>query len=65
VVVTEQDGSVIKYFDNPVEYISNQINAGIYCIKSSLLDEPALWQRGASMEREVLPYLITEGQLHS
>jgi NDP-sugar pyrophosphorylase family protein len=56
---------VIKYFDNPVEYISNQINAGIYCIKSSLLDEPALWQRGASMEREVLPYLITEGQLHS
>lgn len=65
VVVTEQDGSVIKYFDKPVEYISNQINAGIYCFKASLLDDPQMFKQGYSLEREVLPQLITEGHLHS
>ncbi len=62
-VSTALDGRVIAFTEKPqteAEIITDQINAGVYIFKRSVIDEiPA--QEVISVEREVFPRLLREG----
>lgn len=38
VVVAESDGKVLSFVEKPSHFISNRINAGIYLLKTSVLN---------------------------
>lgn len=61
-VPTALDGRVIAFTEKPEmdsEVITDQINAGLYIFKRSVIDEIAP-QRVVSVEREVFPMLLRE-----
>lgn len=62
-VVSDTEGKVLKYVDRPKEFISNQINAGVYLFKNTVLDR--IVAAPSSLELHVLPLLVKEGLLHS
>jgi dTDP-glucose pyrophosphorylase len=64
VVVQKANSSVIdRFVEKPVEFVGNNINAGIYLFNPSVLDRIEL--KPTSIEKEIFPVIASEGQLHS
>ena len=63
VVVTNEEGKALQFIEKPTQFISNKINAGMYLIKTSLLDKIKL--EPTSLEREVFPRVAGEGGLYT
>lgn len=63
VVVTEPDGKVDAFVEKPKKFVSDRINAGIYCLSVKILDR--IEMRPTSIEREVFPNVAADGGLHS
>lgn len=61
--LSDKDNKVTKYVDRPSEFVSNQINAGVYLFANSILDKiPA---KPSSLECDILPRLADEGSLYA
>lgn len=63
VIITDENGKIQSFVEKPTEYISNDINAGMYIFKSSFLDR--LETKPTSIEREVFPFMANEGVLYA
>ncbi|ORY31240.1 nucleotide-diphospho-sugar transferase [Naematelia encephala] len=64
VVVTKPGTTIIdRFVEKPVEFVGNRINAGIYIFHPKVLDRIEL--RPTSIEKEVFPAIVADGQLHS
>mmetsp|Transcript_7523 Transcript_7523/g.11982 ORF Transcript_7523/g.11982 Transcript_7523/m.11982 type:complete len:359 (+) Transcript_7523:62-1138(+) len=61
VVVSQEDGRVLRFVEKPSEFVGNKINAGVYCLDPSVLDRIEV--RPTSLEKEVFPAMAAEGQL--
>jgi len=62
VVVAKEDGQIDRFVEKPQTFVSNNINAGLYIFKSSLIDR--IPDRPCSIEREIFPQMASEGQLY-
>lgn len=62
VVVSNDSGLVSEYVDKPDEFISNKVNAGIYCFNTSVIDKVPC--RPSSLENDLLPRLAQDGNLY-
>jgi mannose-1-phosphate guanylyltransferase len=62
-VRTEEDGSVTEFLEkpSPEEIDTNLINAGVYVLDLSILDEMEPAGTNVSIEREVFPKLVGRG----
>lgn len=60
VEVDISDNRVTKYVDRPTEFVSNQINTGVYLFNNSILDKIQF----RSLELDILPRLADEGSLY-
>ena len=64
VVVTEETtGKVEKFVEKPKIFVGNKINAGIYLLNPSVLDQIEL--RPTSIEKEVFPKIAAEKKLYA
>lgn len=61
VVVYNEQGKIDSFIEKPQEFVSNKINAGMYILNPSVLSRITL--RPTSIEKEVFPYMATDGQL--
>lgn len=61
VVVTNETNEIISFVEKPKEFISNKINAGMYLLKTSVLDRIEI--RPTSIEREIFPAMAADRQL--
>lgn len=63
IVSDKATNKIIEFIEKPKEYISNDINAGLYVFSYSFLDR--IETKQYSIEREVFPKLAKEGKLYS
>jgi len=63
VVVATEEGKIERFVEKPKVYVGNKINAGIYILNPSVLNRIEL--RPTSIEKEVFPEMVKEGQLYS
>jgi len=63
VVVADPDGKIDAFVEKPKEFVSDRINAGIYCLSVEVLNRIEL--RPTSIEREVFPNIAADGRLYS
>ena len=63
VVVADPDGKINAFVEKPKEFVSDRINAGIYCLSIEVLNRIDL--RPTSIEREVFPNIAADGRLYS
>lgn len=63
VVVTDPDGKVDAFVEKPKKFVSDRINAGIYCLSIDILKRIQL--RPTSIEREIFPSIAADGKLYS
>lgn len=61
VVVTDDHGKATMFVEKPKEYISNNINAGMYLLSTDILEKIEL--KPTSIEREIFPAIAAEGGL--
>lgn len=61
VVVTDDKGLVDRFVEKPKEFVGDKINAGIYCLSTSVLDRIEL--RPTSIEKEVFPAIAAAKKL--
>ncbi|KAI5633338.1 nucleotidyl transferase domain-containing protein [Phthorimaea operculella] len=61
VVISKENGQIEKFIEKPEDFITDKINAGIYVLNPSVLNRIEL--RAMSIEKEVFPQMVTEGQL--
>jgi mannose-1-phosphate guanylyltransferase len=59
VVVTNEEGKALHFFEKPKEFVSNLVNAGLYIFNISMLDKIEL--RPHFLEREIFPKMIANG----
>ncbi|KAK7285156.1 hypothetical protein RJT34_19916 [Clitoria ternatea] len=63
VVMEETTGQVDKFVEKPKLFVGNKINAGIYLLNPSVLDQIQL--RPTSIEKEVFPKIAAEKKLYA
>ena len=64
VVVSDKETNQIKEFiEKPTEFVSNDINAGLYVFSYCFLDR--IETKPCSIEKEVFPKLASEGKMYS
>eukprot|EP00761_Pharyngomonas_kirbyi_P005905 gb/GECH01005911.1/.p1 GENE.gb/GECH01005911.1/~~gb/GECH01005911.1/.p1 ORF type:complete len:367 (+),score=89.72 gb/GECH01005911.1/:1-1101(+) len=63
VVVTEEDGRILRFVEKPQTYVGNRINAGLYIFQPDMLDRIEL--RPTSIEKEIFPQMADEGHLYA
>jgi len=61
VVVSREDGQILRFVEKPKEYVGNKINAGIYIFNPKLLNRIEL--KPTSIEKEIFPEMATSGEL--
>lgn len=61
VVVCNEDGQIQLFKEKPTTWVSNHINAGLYCLSPSILKRIPL--APTSIEKEVFPAVAKEGKL--
>jgi len=62
VVVSQDDGKIIKFVEKPQVLVGNRINAGIYIFNPSILNR--IEPKPTSIEKEIFPKMAQEGQLY-
>jgi mannose-1-phosphate guanylyltransferase len=62
VVHNPASGLMQKYVEKPHIFVSNRINAGFYIFQPSVLDR--IENKPTSLERDIIPYLVREGQMY-
>mmetsp|Transcript_88265 Transcript_88265/g.121863 ORF Transcript_88265/g.121863 Transcript_88265/m.121863 type:complete len:110 (+) Transcript_88265:396-725(+) len=63
VVVMDENNRVTTFIEKPTQFISNQINTGIYIFNKSVLRK--IDAKPSNLETDVLPLLANEGNLYS
>nr|WHO17378.1 mannose-1-phosphate guanylyltransferase [Anoectochilus roxburghii] len=63
VVMEEETGRVERFVEKPKIFVGNKINAGIYLLNPSVLDEIEL--RPTSIEKEVFPKIASDQKLYA
>lgn len=63
VVMDETTGKVEKFVEKPKIFVGNKINAGIYLLNPSVLDQIEL--KPTSIEKEVFPKIATDKKLYA
>lgn len=61
VVVSQEDGKILRFVEKPQIFVGNRINAGIYIFNPQILDRIEL--KPTSIEKEIFPKMAAEGQL--
>jgi mannose-1-phosphate guanylyltransferase len=59
----EADGRIEHFVEKPQTFVSNYINAGIYCLSPSVLERIEL--KPTSIEKEVFPVMAKAHQLYA
>lgn len=62
VIVSNEDGLILRFVEKPQVYVGNNINAGLYIFNKEILDRIEL--RPTSIEQEIFPKMAEEQQLH-
>jgi len=64
VVVSNEDGQIVRFVEKPKEFISDRINAGLYILNKPVIDriDPGVFRM---IENDVFPKMASEGQLYS
>ena len=63
VVVEDENHKIERFVEKPKEFISNKINAGIYLLDTSVIDE--IPERFCMIEKEVFPQLAERNELYA
>jgi len=63
VVISQDDGKILKFVEKPQVFVGNKINAGIYIFNPSILSR--IEPKPTSIEKEIFPMMAQEGQLFS
>ncbi|KAG9452960.1 hypothetical protein H6P81_005864 [Aristolochia fimbriata] len=63
VVLDEDTGRVKKFVEKPTVFVGNKINAGIYILNTTILNQIPL--QPTSLERDIFPLIANEGKLHA
>lgn len=63
VIISDSNGRINKFVEKPTDFISDEINAGLYIFKSSFLNR--IETKPCSIEREVFPKMAEEKVLYS
>lgn len=61
VVVSNREGRIKQFVEKPVEFVGDEINAGIYIFNSSMINR--IKPVPTSIEREVFPAMAADGDL--
>lgn len=61
VVVSQEDGKILKFVEKPQVFVGNKINAGIYIFNPSILKR--IEPKPTSIEKEIFPKMAQESQL--
>jgi len=62
VVVSQEDGKILKFVEKPQVFVGNRINAGIYIFNPSILER--IEPKPTSIEKEIFPKMAQENQLY-
>uniref|UniRef100_A0A915PSG7 mannose-1-phosphate guanylyltransferase n=1 Tax=Setaria digitata TaxID=48799 RepID=A0A915PSG7_9BILA len=62
-IFDEKTGKIERFVEKPLEYIGNNINAGLYVLSSNVLKRITL--RPTSMEKEIFPQMAKIGTLYA
>lgn len=62
VIVSDKDSKIISFIEKPKEFISDEINAGLYIFTQKFLER--IETKPSSIEREVFPKAATDGVLY-
>ncbi|CDW81783.1 mannose-1-phosphate guanyltransferase [Stylonychia lemnae] len=62
VIVADENGRVSKFVEKPKEFVGSKVNAGLYIINNSLLDQ--LPKRPCMLETDIFPKLAEDGSLY-
>jgi mannose-1-phosphate guanylyltransferase len=62
VILSDDDGKILKFIEKPQEYIGDNINAGLYIFNKKFLDR--VEAKPISIEREIFPQMAKEGELY-
>ena len=63
VVVSDENGKIQKFIEKPQVFISDNINAGLYCFSSHFLNR--IETKPCSIEKDIFPQLANEGKMFS
>jgi len=63
VVVTNSTGKILSFVEKPQEFISDNINAGLYVFSAKFLDR--IETKPTSIEKEVFPFLAKEEKMYA
>mmetsp|Transcript_17205 Transcript_17205/g.17125 ORF Transcript_17205/g.17125 Transcript_17205/m.17125 type:complete len:217 (+) Transcript_17205:1-651(+) len=61
VIVTNEANEILSFVEKPKEFISNKINAGLYLLRTSMIDR--IEPKPTSIEREIFPVMAADRQL--
>lgn len=62
VIISDENRKILNFIEKPIEFISDNINAGLYIFNKSFLDR--VNPVPCSIEREVFPQMAKEEQLY-
>lgn len=62
VVLYDEEGKVSKFVEKPKVWVGDRINAGMYLLKTSVLDRLDTLRK-CSIEREIFPAMVKDNQL--
>lgn len=63
VILTDDNRKIEKFIEKPQDFISDRINAGLYCFSGSFLNR--IETKPTSIEKEVFPKMAEEGRLYA
>ncbi len=62
VILSDENKKILNFIEKPIEFISDNINAGLYIFNKKFLDR--VNPVPTSIEREVFPQMAKEGELY-
>eukprot|EP00388_Colpodella_angusta_P003812 GDKJ01013161.1.p1 GENE.GDKJ01013161.1~~GDKJ01013161.1.p1 ORF type:complete len:383 (-),score=72.51 GDKJ01013161.1:94-1113(-) len=62
VVVSDDNGRILRFVEKPKQFVGNQINAGLYILNKSVID--TIENRPTSIERETFPAMVDREELY-
>ena len=63
VIISDSEGKINSFVEKPEKFISDEINAGLYCFKYEFLKR--IETKPSSIEREIFPKMASDGVLYS